>query len=66
MQVLEKNNRVELRPTVQQLFDLAHKVGRDIINATQAVPRLALQLTDKQRKDMVVSSQSPRPQKEWC
>jgi hypothetical protein len=52
--VLERSNRVELQPTIQTLFDMIHKVSRDLITVIQCMPRVALQLTDKQRKDMEV------------
>ncbi len=52
--VLEKSNRVELRPTIQHLFDMVHKVSRDLITVIQNVPRLALQLTERQKKELEV------------
>jgi dynein heavy chain, axonemal len=54
--VLERSNRVELQPTIQTLFDMIHKVSRDLITVIQCMPRVALQLTDKQRKDLEVST----------
>ena len=53
--VLERNQRVELRPTIQQLFDMIQKVSRDLITVIQMVPRLALQLTARQRRELEVS-----------
>jgi dynein heavy chain len=52
--VLERNQRVELRPTIQQLFDMIQKVSRDLITVIQMVPRLALQLTARQRRELEV------------
>lgn len=46
--VLERSNKVELQPTIQSLFDMIHKVSRNLITVIQAVPRLALQITEKQ------------------
>ncbi len=46
--VLERSNKVELQPTIQSLFDMVHKVSRNLITALQAVPRVALQYTEKQ------------------
>jgi hypothetical protein len=53
--MLERNNHVELRPTIQQLFDMTQKVARDLITVVQMVPRLALQATPRQLKDLEVS-----------
>lgn len=52
--VLEKNNRVELRPTIQMLFDMIHKVSRELITVVQCVPRVALQLTERQKYEIQV------------
>ena len=41
---LERNNRVELQPTIQSLFDMIHHVSRNLIIVIQSVPRLALQV----------------------
>jgi dynein heavy chain len=49
---LERTNKVELRPTIQVLFDTINSVARNLILVLQAVPRVALQYTDKQRKDL--------------
>jgi dynein heavy chain, axonemal len=38
--VLEKTNRVELRPTVQDLFNMIHTVSRELITVVSHVPRL--------------------------
>lgn len=53
--VLEHNQHVELRPTIQQLFDMTQKVSRDLITVVQMVPRLALQATPRQLKELEVS-----------
>lgn len=53
--MLERNNHVELRPTIQQLFDMTQKVARDLITVVQMVPRLALQATPRQLKELEVS-----------
>lgn len=58
MQALERTNKVELRPTIQALFDMILDVSKNLILVVQSVPRLALQITDKQRKDMEVRMQS--------
>lgn len=57
--VLERTNRVELRPTIQALFDTINSVARNLILVLQSVPRVALQLTDKQRRDMEVGRRGP-------
>eukprot|EP00798_Chlamydomonas_sp_ICE-L_P021926 gene21926-28972_t len=49
---LERNNRVEMQPTIQSMFDMVHK----------QVPRLAQQLTDKQRRDLEDANMAlPKP-----
>ena len=35
------SNRVELRPSVKELFDMVHSTSRDLITCIQVVPRLA-------------------------
>ncbi|GMH41208.1 hypothetical protein BSKO_09118 [Bryopsis sp. KO-2023] len=52
MMVLEKNNRVELRPTIQTLFDMIHNVSRELITAISCVPRLAQQLSPRQLAEL--------------
>lgn len=47
MMVLEKNNRVELQPTIQTLFDMIHKVSRELIIAISCVPRFAQRLSTR-------------------
>jgi dynein heavy chain len=54
--VLERNQRVELRPTIQQLFDMIQKVSRDLITVIQMVPRLSLLCTARQRQELQVSA----------
>jgi dynein heavy chain len=53
--VLERSQHVELRPTIQQLFDMTQKVSRALITVVQMVPRLALQVTPRQLKELEVS-----------
>lgn len=55
MMILEKNNRVELQPTIQTLFDMIHKVSRELITAISCVPRLVKQAVSKQMMDNLVS-----------
>ncbi|GIM07381.1 hypothetical protein Vretimale_11536 [Volvox reticuliferus] len=57
--VLERTNRVELRPTIQALFDTINSVARNLIIVLQSVPRVAMQLTDKQRRDMEEAGLAP-------
>lgn len=54
VQVLERSNRVELQPTIQQLFDGIHHAARNMVTATQAVPRVALQLTEQRKQEAQV------------
>ena len=55
--VLERNQHVELRPTIQQLFDMTQKVARDLITVVQTVPRLGLLATARQLKELEVGVQ---------
>lgn len=45
---VELQAKVELQPTIQSLFDMIHKVSRNLITVMQSVPRVALQITEKQ------------------
>jgi hypothetical protein len=38
---LEKSNRVELRPSVQELFNMINSTAKAVIDVTQCVPRIA-------------------------
>ena len=38
----------------QMLLDMINNVARDLLLVLQVLPRLALQLTDKQRREMEV------------
>ncbi|CAD7695690.1 unnamed protein product, partial [Ostreobium quekettii] len=62
MMVLEKSNRVELRPTIQALFDMIHNVSRELITAISCVPRLAVQLSPRQQAEFQEQGQGlPKP-----
>lgn len=52
--MLERNQHVELRPTIQALFDTTQKVCRDLITVVQHVPRLAAQAMPRQLKELEV------------
>lgn len=52
--VLERNQHVELRPTIQQLFDMTQKVARDLVTVVKTVPRLGLLATARQLKELEV------------
>ena len=53
--VLERSYKVELRPTIQTLFDMIHNVARQCLGVMIPLPRLARQLTKKQEMDLDVS-----------
>ena len=56
-------NHVHLSPDVDTLLDLVHRISRHLIAVTQSVPRLSLQMTEKQARDLSESGQPPiRPQ----
>eukprot|EP00232_Nephroselmis_pyriformis_P029065 CAMPEP_0182867354 /NCGR_PEP_ID=MMETSP0034_2-20130328/8675_1 /TAXON_ID=156128 /ORGANISM="Nephroselmis pyriformis, Strain CCMP717" /LENGTH=4528 /DNA_ID=CAMNT_0024999703 /DNA_START=83 /DNA_END=13669 /DNA_ORIENTATION=- len=50
MVVLEKTNRVELRPTVQDMFNMIHNVSRELITVIQCVPRMVEQQTSAEKR----------------
>ncbi|KAK9823872.1 hypothetical protein WJX72_006072 [[Myrmecia] bisecta] len=50
--VLEKTNRVELKPTVQDLFNMIHAVSRDMITVISCVPRVAERATRAKLAEM--------------
>lgn len=52
--VLERNNAVELKPSMEDMFDAVRKVCEDIIAITDNLPRLALPGTARQLKELEV------------
>eukprot|EP00879_Flechtneria_rotunda_P019356 GHRR01020328.1.p1 GENE.GHRR01020328.1~~GHRR01020328.1.p1 ORF type:complete len:1679 (+),score=578.13 GHRR01020328.1:143-5179(+) len=57
--ILERNQHVELRPTIQQLFDMTQKVCRDLVTVVQVVARLAQQATPRQLKELEDRGEPP-------
>lgn len=56
------SNHVQLSPDINSLLEMIHKVSRNLIVVIKSVPRLALQLTDKQTRDMQEAGmQLPKP-----
>ncbi|KAF5831208.1 dynein-1-beta heavy chain, flagellar inner arm I1 complex [Dunaliella salina] len=54
--------KVEMQPSIQVLLNTVLFVSRNIITVSQAVPRVALQYTEKQRKDWEDAGvQLPKP-----
>ena len=43
---------VQLQPDVNSMLDMIHKVSRNLIVVILAVPRLSLQLSEKQARDL--------------
>lgn len=56
---MPRSDRVELRPTVQDLFDMVHTVSRDMVTVIDCIPRIAEQLTSNQRAEFEVSAFIP-------
>jgi hypothetical protein len=52
--VLERSNAVELKPSMEDMFDAVRKVCEDIIAITENLPRLALPGTARQLKELEV------------
>jgi len=44
--ILKNNRRVELKPNVQDLFNLIHTISRELITVIKVVPRLSNAKTD--------------------
>lgn len=59
--VLERNNAVELKPSMEDMLDAVRKVCEDIIAITENLPRLALPGTARQLKELEVGCQAEQP-----
>eukprot|EP00210_Caulerpa_lentillifera_P007994 g7633.t1 len=64
MLVLERNNRVELQPTIQSLFDMVHGISRELISTIKTVDRVYVQLSEKhiieyKTRDLPLPSELP-------
>ena len=57
--VLEKNHRVDVRPSVQALFDMIHSASKDLITVVSVVPRLC-EVGCTPRKTVVLADASKR------
>lgn len=52
--MLERNNAVELKPSMEDLFEAVRKVCEDVMAITEDLPRLALLGTARQLKELEV------------
>jgi hypothetical protein len=52
--VLERNNAVELKPSMEDLFEGVRKVCEDVMAITEDLPRLAMLGTARQLKELEV------------
>jgi succinyl-CoA synthetase alpha subunit len=52
--VLERNNAVELKPSMEDLFEAVRKVCEDVMAITENLPRLAMLGTARQLKELEV------------
>ena len=43
---------IQLSPDINSMLDMVHKVSRNLIVVIQSVPRLSLQLTDRQAREL--------------
>ena len=43
---------IQMSPDVNTMLDMIHKVSRNLIVVIQSVPRLSLQLTERQTREM--------------
>jgi hypothetical protein len=51
---LERTSGLELQPNVQAVHGMADRVARGLVLSTQAAGRVALQLTERQRREHLV------------
>jgi hypothetical protein len=51
---LERSNRLELQPGVQAVQGMVERVARGLVLCAQAAGRVALQLTERQRRELEV------------
>lgn len=56
--MLERNNCVELKPSLEELFDTVRKVCEDVMAVMENLPRLALLGTARQLKELEVCATS--------
>jgi hypothetical protein len=54
--VLERNNAVELKPSMENIFEAVRKVCEDVMAITENLPRLVLLGTARQLKELEVST----------
>lgn len=52
--MLERNSAVELKPSMEDLFDAVRKVCEDVMAITVGLPRLAMLGTARQLKELEV------------
>jgi hypothetical protein len=52
--VLERNNAVELKPSIEEIFDAVRKVCEDVMAITESLPRLAMLGTVRQLRELEV------------
>lgn len=57
--VLERNNAVELKPSMEDLFEAVRKVCEDVMAITEDLPRLAMLGTARQLKELEVILSGP-------
>lgn len=63
--MLERNNCVELRPTLQELYGATRQVCEDLMALMEDLPRLALQGTPRQLKELEVRPGHSSGSKGW-
>jgi dynein heavy chain len=49
---------IQLSPDINSMLDMVHKVSRNLIVVIQSVPRLSLQLTDRQAREFTSSGRT--------
>jgi hypothetical protein len=54
--VLERNNAVELKPSMEEMFDAVRKVCEDVMAITESLPRLAMLGTARQLRELEVGN----------
>jgi hypothetical protein len=59
--VLERSSGVELQPSLQAMYEATRKVCEDLMAVTEDLPRLALQATPRQLRELEVGVLRVRP-----
>lgn len=54
--MLERNNAVELKPSMEEMFDAVRKVCEEVMAIMESLPRLAMLGTARQLRELEVGN----------